>query len=133
MSSRYLSNVSLGVAGGFLVVASQSFAYPTFEWLAFAIGIAAVVLSGGIALKGRGNVQRGLDLLIGATGAWTIVETLLFSGATNTWLGFASGAAFVALALAGLTAHEFSTERVVHSFEVADHSESIDREYANAA
>jgi hypothetical protein len=132
MSTRYLSNAALGVAGGFLVVASQAFTYPTFEWLALAVGIAAVVLSAGIALKGRGNVQRGLDVATLATGAWTIVETLLFSGATNTWLGFASGAAFVAIALAGLTAHEFSTERVVHSFEIS-HSENAEREYAHTA
>ncbi len=132
MSTRYLSNAALGVAGGFLVVASQAFTYPTFEWLAFAIGIVAVGLSAGIALKGRGNVQRGLDLLTAGLGAWTIVETLIFTGATNTWLGFASGAAFVALALAGLTAHELSAERVVHSFEISQ-SENVDREYANVA
>jgi peptidoglycan/LPS O-acetylase OafA/YrhL len=132
MSTRYLSNAALGVAGGFLVVASQAFTYPTFEWLALGIGIVAVVLSAGVGFKNRGNVQRGLDVLTAAAGAWTIVETLLFSGAANTWLGFASGAAFVALALAGLTAHEFSTERVVHSFEISN-SEHVEREYANAA
>ena len=133
MSTRYLSNAALGVAGGFLVVASQAFTYPTFEWLALGIGILAVALAGGIALKSRGNVQRGLDAITLAAGAWTIVETLLFSGAVNIWLGFASGAAFVALALAGLTAHELSTERVVHSFDISDREESIDREYAHTA
>lgn len=132
MSTRYLSNAVLGVAGGFLVVTSQTFGASTFEWLALGIGIIAVALSGAVALKSRGNVQRGLDVAIGALGAWTIVETLLFSSATNTWLGFASGAAFVALALAGLTAHELSTERVVHSFQISDR-ETVDREYANVA
>jgi hypothetical protein len=132
MSTRYLSNAALGVAGGFLVVASQAFTQPSIEWLALGIGILAVVLSAGIALKGRGNVQRGLDVLVAAVGAWTIVETLIFTASTNTWLGFSSGAAFVALALAGLTYHELSTERVVHSFEISD-SESAEREYAHAA
>ena len=132
MSNRFFSNATLGVAGGFLIVASQVFNDSTFEWLAFGIGIVAVALSGAIALKNRGNVQRGLDLATAAVGAWTIVETLIFSGATNTWLGFASGAAFVALALAGLTAHELSTERVVHSIEISN-SENVDREYAHAA
>jgi hypothetical protein len=46
------------------------------------------------------------------------VASLVFAGSTITWLGFASGAAFVALALTGLTLHEVSTERVVHSIEV---------------
>lgn len=132
MSTRYLSNATLGVAGGFLVVASQAFTQPTIEWLAFAIGILAVVLSAGIALKGRGMIQRGVDVVTAAVGAWTIVETLVFSGATNTWLGFASGLAFVGLALVGLTAHELSTERVVHSFEIAN-SEELERDFARAA
>ncbi len=132
MSNRFFSNAVLGVAGGFLIVASQVYNASTFEWLALGIGIIAVALSGGIALKGRGNVQRGLDVATAAIGAWTIVETLIFNGSTNIWLGFASGAAFVALALAGLTAHELSTERVVHSFEISN-SENVDREYANVA
>ncbi len=132
MSTRYLSNAALGVAGGFLVVASQAFHQPQIEWLAFGIGIVAVVLSAGIALKGRGDLQRGLDVLTLATGAWTIVETLIFTGTTNTWLAFSSGVAFVALALIGLTAHELSTERVVHSFEIAT-SDEVEREYAHTA
>ncbi len=132
MSTRYLSNAALGVAGGFLVVASQAFHQPQIEWLAFAIGIIAVVLSAGIALKGRGNVQRGLDVLTLGIGAWTIVETLIFNGSTNTWLAFSSGAAFVVIALAGLTYHELSTERVVHSFEIST-SEAAEQEYANVA
>ncbi|WP_249011781.1 hypothetical protein [Conexibacter sp. DBS9H8] len=127
LSTRYLTNLALGVAGGFLVVASQAFTQPAFEWIALGIGILAVILSAGVFLSGRGRVQRGLDLLTATVGAWTIVETLIFTATTNTWLGFASGAAFVAIAIAGLTAHELSTERVVHSFEVA----SPEREYAH--
>lgn len=34
------------------------------------------------------------------------------------WLGFAAAAALVAIAVFGLTAHELTTERVVHSLEV---------------
>ncbi len=132
MSTRYLSNAALGIAGAFLVVASQAFTQPSIEWLAFGIGILAVVLSAGIVLKNRGTVQRGLDVLTAAVGAWTIVETLVFSGTTNTNLGFASGIAFAALALAGLTYHELSTERVVHSFEISN-SEAAEKEYAHTA
>jgi hypothetical protein len=77
-----------------------------------------VLLSTAMALKGRGNVQRGLDGLVAILGAWTIVASLVFSGSVVTWLGFASGAAFVALAFIGLTIHELYTERVVHSIEV---------------
>lgn len=118
MNSRYLTNATLTVAGGFLVVASQAFAVPAFEWLMLGVGAIAVLLGGGMFLTSRGPAQNTLDGIIGMLGAWTIVASLVFAGSTITWLGFASGAAFVALALIGLTLHELSTERVVHSFEV---------------
>ena len=118
MNSRYLTNVALMLAGAFLVVTSQAFGVAVFEWLMLGVGVVAVLLSGAIAARGRGVPQRSLDAIIGVLGAWTIVASLVFAGAAVTWLGFASGAAFVALALVGLTLHELVTERVVHSIEV---------------
>src|ERR1700690_751869 len=118
MNSRCLTNAALLVIGGFTVVASQVWIPATFMWLMFSAAILAVTLSTAVALKGRGNVQRGLDGLVAILGAWTIVASLVFSGSVVTWLGFASGAAFVALAFIGLTIHELYTERVVHSIEV---------------
>jgi hypothetical protein len=118
MNSRYLTNAALTVAGAFLVVASQSFAIPVFQWLMLGIGVAAVLLGGAVVLTSRGPAQNSLDGIIAILGAWTIVASLVFAGSAVTWLGFASGAAFVALALIGLTLHELSTERVVHSIEV---------------
>lgn len=128
MSSRFLSNTALSIAGAFAVVASQVWAPATFMWLMFAVGVLAVGLAGAIALKGRGNAQRALDGTIGILGAWTIVASLVFSGSVVTWLGFASGAAFVGLALTGLALHELYTERVVHSIEVRH---SAEREFAS--
>lgn len=118
MNSRYFTNLVLAVAGGFLIVASQAWSVPVFMWIMFGIGIIAMVLSTSIALPGRGLLQRGLDGAVSVLGAWTIIASLVFAGATVTWLGFASGCAFVGLALAGLTLHELRTERVVHSLEV---------------
>jgi hypothetical protein len=126
MNSRYLSNVVLIIAGAFLVVASQAFVPSTFEWLMFGIGALAVLVSGTIVLRSRGIAQRGLDALVGILGAWTVVASLEFVGPTLTWLGFASGAGLVALAVVGLTLHELSTERVVHSLELT----TADREFA---
>ena len=128
MNSRYLTNVGLTVAGAFLVVASQAFAISTFEWLMFTVGAIAVLMSGAIVLRTRGLAQRGLDVLIGILGAWTVVASLEYVGSTVTWLGLASGAALVALALIGLTLHELTTERVVHSLEVTTAAE---REFAH--
>ena len=118
MNSRYLTNAALaldrwvhgrriaGVAPGDLHVADVLGRHPR--------GAAEL----GHRPRGRGNVQRGIDGLIGGLGAWTIVASLVFSGTVVTWLGFASGAAFVGLAFVGLTLHELYTERVVHSIEV---------------
>jgi hypothetical protein len=118
MNSRYLTNIGLALMGGFLVVVSQVWSLSVFMWVMLGIGAAAVALAGAIALPGRGRSQRALDGIIGVLGAWTIVASLVFSGTVVTWLGFASGVAFVALASIGLTLHELYTERVVHSFEV---------------
>ena len=128
MNSRYLTNVALMVAGAFLVVASQAFSSSTFEWLMFGVGVLAVVISSAIVLSARGLAQRGLDALIGIVGAWTVVASLEFTGSTVTWLGFASGAGLVALALIGLTLHELRTERVVHSLDL---STAAERELAH--
>lgn len=118
MNSRYLTNAVLLIAGAFLVVVSQAFGVNVFMWLMFGIGVLAVLEAGAILVSRRGLPQRGLDSIIGILGAWTIVASLVFSGSVVTWLGFASGVAFFALALIGLTLHELFTERVVHSIEV---------------
>ena len=127
MNSRFLTNTALTIAGAFAVVASQVWVPATFMWLMFAAGVLAVALSGAVVLSDRGAAQRGLDGAIGILGAWTIVAALVFGGSVVTWLGFASGAAFVGLALIGLALHELSTERVVHSIEVRH---SAEREFA---
>src|SRR6202161_3210165 len=78
MNSRYLTNAALAVIGGFTIVASQVWIPATFMWLMFSAAILAVVLSAAVALKARGNVQRGLDGLVAILGAWTIVASLVF-------------------------------------------------------
>jgi hypothetical protein len=120
MNSRYLTNLGLAIIGGFAIVASQVWSVPVFMWLMFGAGIVALAFFTGAGLPARGRVQRSLDGVVALIGAWTIVASLIFTGTLVTWLGFASGAAFVALAIAGLTLHELSTERVVHSLEVHD-------------
>jgi len=119
MSTRYLTNIAIALGAGFLVVASQAFAPATMTWLMLGIGAASLaIVVPAIAMRRRGMVQRGLDAVIGILAIWTIVAGLVFSGLAVTWLGFASGVALVAFAVIGLTAHELSTERVVHSLEV---------------
>jgi hypothetical protein len=66
---------------------------------------------------GRGRLQRTLDGIAAALAAWTIVENLVFSRTLMAWLTFGAAAGIVAIGVAGLIAHELSTERVVHSLE----------------
>ena len=128
MNSRFLTNTVLAVLGAFTVVASIVWAPTTFMWLMLGAGILATTLAGGVAIRGRGTAQRSLDATIGILGVWTIVASVVFAGSVVTWLGFASGGAFVVLALIGLTLHELYTERVVHSFEVR--TPAAEREFA---
>ncbi len=118
MNSRFLTNVGLAILGGFLVVVSMAWSPPVFMWLMLGAGIVALASTATIGIASRGRAQRALDGIIGVLGAWTIVASIVFGGVVVTWLGFASGVAFVALAVIGLTLHELFTERVVHSLEV---------------
>lgn len=119
MSSRYISNMLIAIAAAFVLVAAQAFAPSTVGWIAFAVtGVGVLVLTAVTVLaSGRGVIQRTLDGVVAALAVWTIVESLIFSGSLMVWLSFGAAAAIAALAVAGLTAHELSTERVVHSLE----------------
>src|ERR1700754_2564455 len=112
MSIRYLANLALGVAAGFLIVATRAFADTTAVWLTFAVAILATGIGIGLAAAVRDPIQRVVGSLTAVIGAWTIVASLVFSNATSVTLGFASALAFAALAIIGLTAHELRTERV---------------------
>jgi len=119
MSTRFISNVLLAVAGGFVIVATFAFAPPVVGWIAFGVtGVGVLLLMAATAFApGRGLVQRTLDGVVAVLAAWTIVESLVFNGSVMVWLSFGAAAAMVAIAIAGLIAHELSTERVVHSLE----------------
>jgi hypothetical protein len=119
MSTRFVSNTLLALAGGLVIVATQAFAPQVVAWIAFGVtGVGVLLLMAATALApGRGHVQRTLDAVAAVLAAWTIVETLVFAGMVMVWLTFGTAAAIVAIGAAGLIAHELSTERVVHSLE----------------
>jgi hypothetical protein len=119
MSPRFITNIALALAGGFLVVASQAFRPGLTGWLAFAIGIGVVVVVGAAQLdRSRGSLQRALDAMTAALAVWTIVASVVFTGTTLTWLSVGEALGLVAVALAGLTAHELSSERIVHAVKM---------------
>jgi hypothetical protein len=119
MSTRFVSNMLLALAGGVVIVATQAFAPPIVAWIGFGItGVGVLALVGATALAPRrGQVQRTLDAVAAVLAAWTIVETLVFAGTLMVWLTFGAAAGMVAIAAAGLVVHELSTERVVHALE----------------
>lgn len=118
MNPRFSSNVVLALGGAFVVVASQAFSSGVTGWLAFALGLAVLSLLGAAQLdRSRGTIQRALDGGAGALAIWTAAASVIYTGTTLTWLSLAEALGFVAIALAGLTAHELSTERVVHALE----------------
>jgi hypothetical protein len=115
MSTKYLTNVVIAVAGGFLVVATQSFSASTVSWLALAVAIGVVAIAVVAQLdRSRGLDQRLLDVVTLALGAVTIVFSRIFNGSTVAWLSFAEAIGFVALGIAGLTIHEIDDWRVEH-------------------
>lgn len=116
MRIRYLSFVTLAVAAGFLVVASQTFALGDVANVALGVGIGMLAVSLATAFRFRRHIPSLLSGgLIALVSAWMIVTTQVFSLATVQDLTFAESLGIVALALAGLTGHELSTERVVHA------------------
>jgi hypothetical protein len=119
--ARFASLLSLAVLAAFLVVATQAFALAVVEWITFSISVATLALALAIA----GTFRRHLPSLIvgglaAAVSGWTIVASLVFAPAIVVWLGFAAAIAIGLLAVAGLIAHELSTERVVHSLAVSE-------------
>ena len=126
MSTRYSLDTFALVAGGFVAVISRTFGSGTLEWTAFGVS-AAVALAGVLGLTlnglGRGSAANGALTLVGL---WSLVAALVFSGSTLTWLVFADALAVAAIALADLTVHEVTTERVVHTLDVrSEHSTPI--------
>jgi uncharacterized membrane protein len=130
MRIRFISWLAVGVAGAFLVVASSSFTVSTIAALALGIGIGTLVVSLGVTYRYRDNIPTAVTALVtAALSVWTVVASQAFSLPTVQNLTLAESLAISGLALVGLTVHELSSERVVHSMEVS----SDQRESALAA
>jgi hypothetical protein len=121
MRIRYFSYLSLATAAAFLVVATQAFTLPTIAALSLGVGIGLLVVALGVAQGFRRDVPSlTIASLIALVSAWNVIASQVFSYDVVKWATFGDAAAVVVLALAGLTAHELSSERVVHSLEVGE-------------
>jgi uncharacterized membrane protein len=119
MRIRFFSWLALGVAAAFLIVASTAFALADIAAVSLGVGIGMLVASLFVAYRYRNDIP---SLVTGSAAAlvsaWTIVASQVYSWTTVQNLTLGEGVAISALALIGLTAHELSTERVVHSLSV---------------
>ncbi len=118
LSPRYVLDVLFLIGGAFLVVAAMTFSAPVTGWLAFSVSVGLTVLAGTSAIVARRYGRKIGHSLIGAVGLWSLIAALIFSGTLLTWLVFADAIALAVVALADLTAHEVTTENVVHRLEV---------------
>ncbi|HEY4276887.1 MAG TPA: hypothetical protein VGM91_01635 [Conexibacter sp.] len=130
MSIRYLSNLALGAAGAFLVVATQAFTQNTIQWLAFTVGIIAMLVAAAEIVTVHDRVQRITAAVAAGVGVVLVAMSLIFTITTVTALALALGLALALIALVGLTAHELRAERVVHELSVEGRSTTLDREAA---
>jgi hypothetical protein len=122
LSSRFLLDSLFVVAGAFLTVASMAWAAGTAGWTAFGVSIGLTVLATASAALAKKTSQRSGHSVLALVGLWSLVAALVFSGSALTWLVFADAIAVGVLALADLTIHEATTERIVHQLEVRDPS-----------
>lgn len=119
MRSRFASNLFVLLAGAFLAPVRFAFEAPAVKWLVFGLGAAClIVVALAFLVRGRGSAQRLLDLLIVATGAWTVVSSLTYAPATVGWLALGEGGTLAILAAIGLCLHEARMERAVGQLAV---------------
>jgi hypothetical protein len=117
MRLHFISRLALLLAAGFLVVASQVWTGGTLQWL-FILGGVVMLAAAALDAEETGRAQRALDGVIAVLGVWSIVQAIVFSGATLEWVSFGTGVALAVLATVGLVIHENSTERIVHELSV---------------
>lgn len=122
LSKSYpLITVTLAIAGGFVVLTTFAFSQGAANGIDFAIGIGVTVL--GLAAFASAPAEhrrthRALSGAVVAIGAWIILVTLgIFTGDTQNWLVFGSGAAVGAAGLAAHALYESGRERRIAGLE----------------
>src|ERR1700761_7758976 len=120
LSSRFILDNLFLLAAAFLVVASMTWSAGLAGWIAFGVSAGIAVIAGTSAVLTPRNAHKLGHGLIALIALWSLTAALAFSGTLLTWLVFADAIAVGLLALADLTAHEATTEKVVHQLVVHD-------------
>jgi len=118
LSPRFALDTAAVLGGGFLAVSAMTFSAPVAGWLGFGVFTAAAVIGAFSAALTHRNSQTFGHGMLGLVSLWSLIAALVFSGTALTWLVFANALALVAIAFGDLTAHELTSERVVHQLDV---------------
>jgi hypothetical protein len=120
LSSRFILDNLFLLAAAFLVVASMTWSAGVAGWIAFGTSAGIAVIAGASAVLTTRNDRKLGHGLVALIALWSLSAALAFSGTLLTWLVFADAIAVGLLALADLTAHDATTEKVVHQLVVHD-------------
>jgi hypothetical protein len=120
LSYRFILDNLVVIAGAFLVVASMAWSANRAGWTAFGVSTGIAVLAAASAVLTKRNSIKIGHGLVALAGLWSLVAALSFNGTVLTWLIFADAIMVGVFALADLTAHEATTEKVVHQLVVHD-------------
>jgi hypothetical protein len=118
LSLRFALDNLFVIGAAFLAVSAVAFSASVAGWLAFGVSTGLTVLAGVSVATMRVRGQRIGHSLIGLVTLWSLIAALIFTGNLLGWLVLADAIALGVFALADLTAHEVSTESVVHRLEV---------------
>jgi hypothetical protein len=130
LSSRFILDNLFLLAAAFLVVASMTWSAGVAGWIAFGVSAGITVIAGTSAVLATRNDRKLGHGLVALIALWSLSAALAFSGTLLTWLVFADAIAVGLLALADLTAHEATTEKVVHQLVVHDGTLPAERQAA---
>lgn len=133
LSPRFVIDNLFVIGGAFLAVVAMAFTASVAGWIGFGVFTGVTVLAFGSAVLGRGAARKISHAVIGLAGLWSLIAALLFTGTTLTWLVFADAIALAVLAIGDLTAHEVTTESVVHQLVVTDGSANRETSTSRAA
>jgi hypothetical protein len=120
LSSRFVLDALFLLGAAFLVVAAMTWSAAVAGWTAFGVSTGITVIAATSAVLAQRTQRKVGHGLIALAALWSLVAALAFSGTLLTWLVFADAIAVGVLALADLTAHEATTEKVVHQLVVHD-------------
>lgn len=126
LSPRYALDVVTMLGGGFLALSALTFSAGVAGWLAFGVstGIAVLAVAGALFThRTSARIGHGVTAVVAI---WSLIAALVFAGPVLTWLVFADALALLVVALADLTVHEVTTERVVHALDVRTEDQATD-------